>query len=574
MRTVDQIAALLPELDHRIADELEDQDLDFKQWDTQSRDKSVQTVVRMAVCMANGGGGTVVFGVADQVKGRAQAILGIPVEIDINILKKAVYDQTDPKIMPVFEDLRVLEGTGRLLLMQIHPGLPPYTDTSGRGTIRIGRDCQPLTGTLRRKIAVETGETDFSAELVPGVTQELLSLSALEKLRDQARKERAPDDLLRLSDSELLTTLGLLKDGTLTRAGLLMVGKEEALQARMQGYVWTWLRMETDTSYSNRVDGRSALPVALERLEELISADNTITTLEHGLFHFEYRVYPEIAIREALLNALCHADYQIAGPIMVKQYPNRIEISNNGGFIAGITPSNILHHQPAARNPLLVEALARLRLVNRSNLGVSRMYEALLMEGKEPPSIQEIGESVTVTFFRRDLSPAFRLFVAEESKAGRILGVNRLLILQSLLKHFEMDTATAARLCQQSEEKLRSVLADMEGLHYLERGGTGKGTYWTLSPELHTRLQESSNLEHSRRINWDAAKTRVLSVLMERAMRGDTGLSNREIRQITHYSRYQVIRLMKELMRENSDIQPPGRGKQAVYLYRQSCQTG
>ena len=105
MRTAKDIAALLPELEYHIADEFEDQDLDFKQWDTQSRDKSVQMVVRMAVCMANGGGGTVVFGVADQVKGQQQAVLGIPLEIDINILKKAVYDQTDPKIMPVFETM-------------------------------------------------------------------------------------------------------------------------------------------------------------------------------------------------------------------------------------------------------------------------------------------------------------------------------------------------------------------------------------------------------------------------------------------------------------------------------------
>ena len=68
--------------------------------------------------------------------------------------------------MPVFEELLVPEGSGRLLIMQIHPGLPPYTDTAGRGSIRIGKDCQPLTGTLRRKIAVETGETDFTAEVV------------------------------------------------------------------------------------------------------------------------------------------------------------------------------------------------------------------------------------------------------------------------------------------------------------------------------------------------------------------------------------------------------------------------
>ena len=117
MRTSQQIEAYLVELDHCIADDLEDQDLDFKQWDVKSMDHSVQTLVHMAICMANGDGGTVVFGVADQVSGRASAILGIPLEVDINRLKKAVYDQTDPKIMPVFEELLVPEGTGRLLIM-------------------------------------------------------------------------------------------------------------------------------------------------------------------------------------------------------------------------------------------------------------------------------------------------------------------------------------------------------------------------------------------------------------------------------------------------------------------------
>jgi len=77
MRTVADIASLLSELEHCVADDLEEQDLDFKQWDTQSRDKAVKTLVQMAVCMANGGGGTVVFGVADRVQGRAQAILGV-----------------------------------------------------------------------------------------------------------------------------------------------------------------------------------------------------------------------------------------------------------------------------------------------------------------------------------------------------------------------------------------------------------------------------------------------------------------------------------------------------------------
>lgn len=569
MRTFAQIEALLPELDHHIADDLEAQDLDFKQWDAQSRDKAVKTTVQMAVCMANGGGGTVVFGVADRVKGRSQAIVGIPPEIDVNLLKKAVYDQTDPKITPVFEELTVPEGTGRLLLMHIYPGMPPYTDSAGRGTIRIGKDCQPLTGTLRRKIGVETGETDYTAQPVADIDARLLSAAALESLRDQARKERAPDDLLTLSDLELLTTLGLIKHGKLTRSAVLLAGTEAAIREHIPGYGWTFLQMRSDTDYDNRDDRTNALPLSVQRLEELLRPFNPITTFQQGLFHYEYRTWPEITLREALMNAFCHADLRIAGPIMVKLYRDRLEISNNGGFIAGITPNNILHHQPAARNPLLVEALTRLRLVNRSNLGINRMFAALLMEGKEPPLIREIGDSVMVSFATRELDPAFRLFVADESAQNRHLGVDELLLLSHLRHHPELDTAAAATLCQRSEAEMRARLSAMEAAGYIEHGGTGRGAYWCMRPELYRRLAEDGQGEARRRIDWEAAKTRVLSILMARARRGEPGMSNHEIRQITRFDRNQVHRLMTELRQENPGLQAPGRGKTARHEFKQ-----
>ncbi|WP_346796346.1 ATP-binding protein [Halomonas sp. Bachu 37] len=567
MRSSQDIAALLDELEWRIADELEDQDLDFKQWDSKSRDKAVQKLVQMAVCMANGGGGSVVFGVADRVKGRGQAILGVPPEIDVNLLKKAVYDQTDPHIMPVFEELRVPEGAGRLLVMQVYPGMPPYTDTRGAGTVRVGKDCQPLTGTLRRKIGVETGETDYTAEAVAPADPALLSPVALEALRDLARKERVPDDLLTRSDMELLDALGLVRQGKLTRAAILLAGSEAALREYVPGHHWTFLQMQSDIDYGIREDRVSALPVSVQRIEELLVPFNPITTVEQGMFHFEYRTWPEVAVREALMNAFCHADLRIAGPVMVKLYSQRLEISNNGGFIAGISERNILHHQPAARNPLLVEALTRLRLVNRSNLGVSRMFSAMLMEGKEPPVIREIGDSVSVIFLKRELNAAFRLFVAEESRSGNALGVDHLLLLQYLLQHAEVDTATAAQLCQRSEAETRELLSRMEPLDYVEHGGTGRGAYWSIHPKLYDRLRQDGNAEKRRRIDWDAAKTRVLSILMERARRGEPGLSNKEIRQITRFDRNQTYRLMAELREENPQIQPPGKGKYARYEY-------
>jgi ATP-dependent DNA helicase RecG len=468
MKTLEDIVRLLDRLHERCAAAYEDQDLDFKEWSLRSRSDAIDLLVEMAVCMANGGGGTVVFGVNDKATGRQDAILGVPVDVDENLLKKAVYDRTDPKITPVFESLAVPEGTGRVLVMQVYPGMPPYTDTAGRGKIRIGKDCQPLTGTLRRQVMVETGESDFTAGLIPEDVSATLSASAVEHLRDAARKEQVPEELLRLGTEELLKALGVLREGKLTRGGLLLVGAPAAIERHIPRYVWTFLRMWGDTEYRERIDGRDALPVAVNRLLDRVQASNPITTVPQGPFHFEYRTYPELALRETLMNAFCHADFRLASPILVKQYEDRIEISNPGGFIGGITPQNILHHRPEARNPHLVDVLTRLRLVNRSHLGISRIYSSLLIEGKDPPLYEQRGDGVTTTFLARPLSIPFRTFVAEEAEHGHILQVDHLLLLHYLLRHPSIESPRAARLTQLAEDRAREVCDGMVG-RYLEK---------------------------------------------------------------------------------------------------------
>ncbi len=565
MRSVEEVRELLDRLQEVEADALEGQDLDFKRWNERSLSDMIRLLIDMAVCMANGGGGTVVLGVADRVIGRGAAILGVPPEIDTNALVREIYANTDPRLTPEFDELRVPEGTGRLLLMQVRGPMRPYTDSRGRGTVRIDKSCEPLTGSTRRDLMVASGQADFSVQPAEAAWTDL-SPSALETLRRIARAERSPEDLLALSDRELVTTLGLAPQGRLTMAALLLAGTPEAIARNVSGYGWTHLRMRNATDYSDRADGGEALPLALARLTERVMADNPIATVQQGLYHFEYRAYPELALREALLNALCHADYQRGAPIVVKQYPQRLEISNPGGLVGDITPDNILHHPPTPRNPLLVSALVRLRLVNRSNLGVSRMFKAFLLEGKPPPLIEERGESVTVSFHRHEFSEPFRSFAAEESEAGRDLDVDQLLVLHHLLTHPEIDTATAAGLCQRGEAMARETLNTMEtGRGYLLRGGSGRGTYWTLRADLQRRLRGDVRPDQHSRTDWEAAKVRVLSVLRQRQQRGEGGLTNAEVRAMTRFDRRQVNRLIHELQAEGlARLQGHGRGARYV----------
>jgi ATP-dependent DNA helicase RecG len=484
MRTIGQIESLLNELEHCIANDLEDQDLDFKRWDEKNMNQSVKMVIRMAVCMANGGGGTVIFGVAENEVGRKNAIVGVPWDVDINQLKLAVYNETDPKIAPAFEEMTVPEGTGRLVVMQIYPGMPPYTDVKGMGKIRVGKDCKPLTGTLRKKLMVDSGENDYTAELVAKVDKKLLSPVALESLRKLAREASAPDELLALEDIELLISIGLVTNGRFSRAAILLAGTEQAIREFVPGYDWTFLQMKTDIEYEMREDGNTAIAQAIGRIEGLVAPFNKITTVVDGLYHFEYKDWPSVSVREGLLNGFGHNDLRIAGPVMIKLFSNKLEISNNGGLIGGITEDNILHHKPAARNPLLIHALTVLRLVNRSNLGISRMFSAFLIEGKRAPIINEIGESVTVTFFKSAINPEFRFFAHDEIEKGHDLDVDKLLVMQRLLEKDKLDLAQAAQLIQRDKEATAVLLEKMVLLGYLVPSDAENGSAWSLAPEV------------------------------------------------------------------------------------------
>lgn len=569
MRTLHEIEVLLGQLDECVAHDLEAQDLDFEEW-VDGDDESLRRVVDRAVCMANGGGGVVVFGVGDLVKGRAQAIPGVPPEVDVHRLKRAVYDRTDPKLTPVIEEIRVPEGTGRLVVMFVFDGIPPYTDTAGRGLVRVGKGCRPLTGSLQRKLEFRWNRDDYTAETVPGRPEALISAAAMETLRRAAAAGNAPKDLLASSDEEMLTAVGVRANGRLTRAGLLLAGSEAALREHAPNYLWTHLRMRGDLDYTDRADGNSAIPVALSRLRERIGADNPIETVVCGPYHYEYRTYPEAAVQEALMNALCHADHRIPSPILVKQYPERIEITNAGGLIGSTTAEDLLHHAPEVRNRCLFGALARLRLVNRGMPGMHRIYSHFLMEGKAPPLVGDLDGFFRIVFPASPIFAPFRFFVADEAmERGVVLTPDHLLVLHRLLGSGEIRTAEAAGLCQRPPEDMEQILRRMErDFGYLERNDEEDA--WALTVDLSERLAPVRKPGRVSGRDWRTAKSRVAGILRCRARRDggspEGSLTNAEVRRITGISRRQVHRLIHEFVAAGQ-VRIVGQGRAARYLW-------
>ncbi len=283
MKSKSKIMNIICKLDNHVADDFEAQDLDFKQWNDRSREDNVKTMISYAVCMANGGGGSVVFGIADKVRGMDSALKGIPFDIDATVLQKRIYEKTDPHITPSFEDLFVQDNNVRLLVMHVFPGMPPYTTTDGAATIRQGKDCLPFTGTLRRQMIAITGQMDYTEEIIYEDWKSLFSPSAMERVREIMSRERVDETLISLSDEELLTAIGGLKGQHLTKGALLLVGKPEAIAKVIPEHRWSFRKMISDTDYSHRDDGTQPIPLALYELERFISVDNPLVTIESGL---------------------------------------------------------------------------------------------------------------------------------------------------------------------------------------------------------------------------------------------------------------------------------------------------
>lgn len=124
----------------------------------------------------------------------------------------------------------------------------------------------------------------------------------------------------------------------------------------------------------------------------------------------------------------------LAGRVRISFEYAGVIISNPGGFIEGITLSNLLEAEPHGRNPVLADALKRIGLAEQSGRGIDRIFEGFLQYGSTLPDYsQSTNTMVRVVLPRIVPDKAFGSMVAQEhSKQGRSLSVKALLVLNAL----------------------------------------------------------------------------------------------------------------------------------------------
>ncbi len=188
-----------------------------------------------------------------------------------------------------------------------------------------------------------------------------------------------------------------------TMAGLLLFGKNPRFF--LPGAYVQYLRLPGDTLTEIPADQAELSGDLLTVLRELDARlkVNITTSLQQVSALREKLLpdYPEGALRELLLNAIMHRDYQSNTPVRFYWFEDRVEIQSPGGLYGEVTPATIMRRS-SYRNPVIAEAMKALGYVNRFGYGIQRA-QALLAANGSPPAEFEFDERAVLVTVRRRL---------------------------------------------------------------------------------------------------------------------------------------------------------------------------
>ena len=336
---------------------------------------------KYASAISNEGGGKIVFGITDK---RPRQIHG-----------SKAFDQPERTRKGLIDSLRINvdfelfnDGTEKRVLVFIvsaRPiGLPVQVD--GVAWWRDGDSLVPMPESVRQKIYEESGR-DFSAEICNGATLSDLDPNAIETFRKVWLEKRGNRQIANVSQEQLLRDCeALTRKGEITYAALILFGTHAALGEYLANSetIFEYRASEAAGPAGKREEYREGFFSYFDKLWNEINARNLKLPYQDGFFLYDVYAYNERAVREAVLNAVCHRNYQLPGSVFVRQYNDRIEFESPGGFPSGITVDNILDRQ-SARNRRLAEIVARCGLVERSGQGMNLIFEESIKEAKELP---------------------------------------------------------------------------------------------------------------------------------------------------------------------------------------------
>ena len=485
--------------------------------------------LRCCCALSNCGGGKLVFGISDK---RPRQVVGSQAFDQPEHTRKGLIDK-----LHVMVDFQLYEEEGkRVLVFEVagRPlGLPIQVD--GIAWWYEGDSLIPMPEDVRRRIYAEAG-FDFSGSVCLGATLEDLDPDAVNAFSKQWSEKSGNHRILNLSKEQLLRDCEAITDDGVTYAALVLFGKRSALGKFLpqSEIVFEYRSSDASGPASQREEFRVGFFACYNRLWELVNLRNDKQHYQEGFFIYDIPTFNERVVREAILNAVSHRNYQMNGSVFIRQYRDRLVIESPGGFPNGITVENILDRQ-SPRNRRIAEILAKCGLVERSGQGMNLIYEWSIKEAKQLPDFTGTDENFVKLTLNGLVLDEKMLSLINRIGSERMesLSTNDFLIINALY-HGE-----------RVPQNLHQNMQRLEELGIVEHIGRSK---YVLARSLYAAVGRSG--VHTRMIGLDRDTNKEL-LLKHIRESGSQGTPFKELQQVLpNCSRGQLQTLLRELRAE------------------------
>lgn len=423
----------------------------------------------------------------------------VPTKITDSLLKNIASIRTEGNIQPQpsMTVEKVVLDEGPVVVVEVQPAHFPPVKYKGKICVRIGPRRGVANEDDERKLYEKRASHVLTFDAMPCLDSTLDDLDL--RLFKQIYLPMAyPEDVLAEDKRDVtlqLQSLGFydMKYDCPTFAGILMFGKN--VERRLPGAYIQYVRFGgggRGADISNDYKFSGCLMSVLNQLDTFVST--TIAKKRpvavSALREENIIDYPAWAVRELLMNAVCHRDYEGNGPIQFYQYDDRIEILNPGGLYGKVNPRNFPWVNDY-RNGVVAEAMKVIGFVNRFSRGVQRVQEELKANDNDPAVFNlELGTAFLVTVYKTKKSFVSKSETKDETKDetketkegtkedAKSLSEDAFKVYQEIILNPHVTRVDLSAKLHLSETKVSRATKDLKNSGIVRRIGGRKLGYW------------------------------------------------------------------------------------------------
>ena len=329
----------------------------------------IDDIKKEIIAFANCNGGVIYIGVCDD-----GTIVGVEhADEVIQQISNMVRDAIKPDLTMFVAYRQERHGKHDILAVTVQRGTGRPYYLAGKGLrpagvfVRQGTSSAPASDTVIRQLIKETDGDSF---------EEMRSME--QGLTFAAVEEEFKKRKICFGDQQRQTLHLCMSEGIYTNLALLLSDQcmHTIKAAVFQG--------ADQSVFKDRREFSGSLMRQMNDVYEYIDMHNNTQSTFDKLQRIDRRDYPEVALREALLNTLVHRDYGFGASSLISIYADRIELVSIGGLLSGISLGDVMMGLSVCRNPRLANVFYRLELIEAYGTGLRKIMNAYEGTGKKP----------------------------------------------------------------------------------------------------------------------------------------------------------------------------------------------